>query len=497
MCCAKLIISRPVPPGVTKFKLISQNRLEPAIGATATLWHFLFAIGKRHLNLPALRIRVTEAYSMPKLITTQTRIADLGKPRIVIIGGGFGGLEVAKGLLDSKTQIVLFDKYNHHTFQPLLYQVATSALETSSIVFPFRKRFAKAKDFFFRLGEVSRIRPEENCIETSIGSVKYDFLVIATGAETNFYGLTDVEKNAYPMKTIIDSIKLRNVIIKNFEVALLVDDEETMNSYMDYVIVGGGPTGVELAGAIAELKRHVFPKDYPELDVNKMDIHLVEATPRLLNGMSEIAGRKAHEYLEKMGVHVHLNAAVKSYDGYEVVFGSGKKLVSKTLIWAAGVKGNAVAGLNAESFGRSARLKVDPFNRVKGYDNIFAIGDVAVMEGDPKFPNGHPMMAPPAMQQGELLAKNLLRLIQKKPLKPFEYKDKGAMATVGRNKAVVDLKQFRFQGFFAWFVWMFVHLLSLIGFRNKVFVFINWFFSYFSYDKSNRLIIARPKDGVH
>lgn len=433
---------------------------------------------------------------MPKLITTQTRIADLGKPRVVIIGGGFGGLEVAKGLVKSKTQTVLFDKYNHHTFQPLLYQVATSALETSSIVFPFRKRFAGAKDFYFRLGEVNRIKPESNCIETSIGSVKYDYLVIATGAETNFYGLADVAKNSHPMKTIIDAIKLRNIIIKNFEMALLVDDAEVMDSYMDYVIVGGGPTGVELAGAMAELKRHVFPRDYPELDVNRMDIHLVEATPRLLNGMSEAAGTKALEYLRKMGVHVHLNAAVKSYDGYEVIFSNGKRLITRTLMWAAGVKGNPVAGLHAESLGRASRLIVDEFNRVKGYENIFAIGDAALMQGDPDFPNGHPMMAPPAMQQGQLLAENIDRLIHNKPMKPFRYKDKGAMATVGRNKAVVDLKSFKFQGFFAWFVWMFVHLLSLIGFRNKVIVFINWLVSYFSYDKSNRLIIARPKDGV-
>jgi NADH:ubiquinone reductase (H+-translocating) len=299
------------------------------------------------------------------------------------------------------------------------------------------------------------------------------------------------------MKTIIDAIKLRNIFIRNFEVALLVEDEQVMNSYMDYVIVGGGPTGVELAGAMSELKRHVFPKDYPELDVTKMDIHLVEATPRLLNGMSEIAGRKALEYLTDMGVHVHLNSAVKSYDGSEVVFSTGNKLYTQTLIWAAGVKGNPVHGFPAESLGRASRLAVDEFNRVKGYENIFAIGDVAVMSGDPQYPNGHPMMAPPAMQQGELLAENIDRLIHQKAMKPFRYKDKGSMATVGRNKAVVDLKKLRFQGFFAWFVWMFVHLLSLIGFRNKLIVFINWLVSYFSYDKSNRLIIARPKDGVH
>ncbi len=433
---------------------------------------------------------------MPKLITTQTRIADLGKPRVIIIGGGFGGLEVAKELAGSQAQTVLFDRYNHHCFQPLLYQVATSALETSSIVFPFRKHFYKAHDFYFRLGEVTAVKPESNCIETSIGSVKYDYLVIATGAETNFYGMKDVEQNSHPMKTIIDAIKLRNIIIRNFETALLTDDKELTNSLMDFVIVGGGPTGVELAGAIAELKHYIFPKDYPELEVSQMDIHLVEANPRLLNGMSDIAGKKALEYLQGMGVHVHLNVAVKSYDGYEVLFNNGEKLISRTLIWAAGVKGNPVAGITAESLGRSSRLKVDAYNRVKGYDNIFAIGDVAVMEGDPDFPNGHPMMAPPAQQQGRLVAKNIIRLIRKESLKPFRYHDKGSMATVGRNRAVVDLKKVKFQGFFAWFVWMFVHLMSLIGFKNKFFVLFSWLWSYFSYDKSNRLIIARPKDGV-
>jgi NADH dehydrogenase len=432
---------------------------------------------------------------MPNLITT--RIADLGTPRVIIIGGGFGGLETAKGLLrGTKVQTVLFDKYNHHTFQPLLYQVATSALETSSIVFPFRRHFANEKNFFFRLGEVNAIDPAQNCIQTSIGSIKYDYLVIATGAETNFYGLKDVEKNSHPMKTIIDSIKLRNILIRNIETALLIEDKELMNSYMDIVIVGGGPTGVELAGAMAELKKYVFPKDYPELELTQMDIHLIEATPRLLNGMSDIAGQKALQYLQEMGVKVHLNCAVKSYDGHQVVFNTGEKLISKTLIWAAGVKGNPVAGLNADSLGKATRLKTDEFNRVKGYQNIFAIGDVALLEGDPLFPNGHPMMAPPAMQQGQLVAKNIKRLIDKKPLVPFSYTDKGSMATIGRNKAVVDLKTFRFQGFFAWLVWMFIHLISIIGFRNKFFVFINWLTSYFSYDKSNRIIIARPKDGV-
>lgn len=431
---------------------------------------------------------------MPNTITT--RIADVGKPRVVIIGGGFGGLEIAKALDTDKVQVVLLDRYNHHTFQPLLYQVATSGLETSSIVFPFRRRFSNRKNFHFRLGEVTSIRPEENCIETSIGSVKYDHLIIATGAETNFYGLKDVEQNAHPMKTVIDAIKLRNIIIRNFEIALLLEDKELMNSYMDFVIVGGGPTGVELAGAIAELKKYVFPKDYPELEVSQMDIHLIEATPRLLNGMSDIAGEKALEYLQGMGVKVHLNCAVKSYNGHEVLFNTGEKLISKTLIWAAGVKANGIAGIGADTLGRAGRIKVNEFNQVKGLHNVYAIGDVAVMEGDPKFPQGHPMVAPPAMQQGKLLAANIQRQLRNQPMVPFRYNDQGSMATIGRNKAVVDLKNLKFQGFFAWLVWMFVHLMSLIGFRNKFFVFMNWLISYFSYDKSNRLIIARPKDGV-
>src|SRR5690606_16983442 len=420
---------------------------------------------------------------MSKLITSRTRIADLGKPRIVIIGGGFGGLEVAKGLDGFKAQVVLFDRYNHHCFQPLLYQVATSGLETTSIVMPFRKRFAEQKDFFFRLGEVTAVRPEENYIETSIGGVKYDYLVIANGAGTNYYGMKDVEENAHPMKTIIDSIKLRNIIIRNFEQALLTDDPEVMNSLMDYVIVGGGPTGVELAGALAELKLHVFPKDYKELQMSHMDIHLVEATGRVLNGMSQKASEKALQYLQRMGVKVHLNCAVKSYDGYSVEFTTGEKLISRTLIWAAGVKGHPIEGLKPEVIGHANRVKVDEFNRVLGYENIFAIGDAAIMEGkDVKFPKGHPMMAPPAMQQGRLVAKNIQRLINKKAMKPFRHKDQGSMATIGRNRAVVDLTALKTQGFFAWFIWMFVHLISIIGFRNKFFVLISWLWSYFTYD---------------
>lgn len=438
---------------------------------------------------------------MQKLVTGHTQLADSGKPRVIIIGGGFAGLELAKALRDFPGETVLFDRYNHHTFQPLLYQVASSGLESSSIIFPFRKRFATQNDFYFRLGEVISVHPNDNCIETSIGSVKYDYLVIANGATTNYYGMTDVEENSLPMKSIIDAIKLRNKIIRNFETALLTDDQEMMRSLMNFVIVGGGPTGVELAGALSELKSHVFPRDYKELDINKMEIHLVESGDRLLGGMSPIASQKALEYLQKMGVHVHLNKAVKSYNGHEALLSTGDRLVSKTMVWAAGVKGQPLPGLNSEVIGRGGRTKVDEFNRVKGYENIFAIGDAAIMEGgDPQFPNGHPMMSPPAMQQGQLLATNIIRSREKKSMKPFRYNDKGSMATVGRNKAVVDLNvfkgQFRTQGLLAWFLWMFVHLISLIGFRNKFFVFFSWIWSYFSYDKSNRLIISRNKEGV-
>lgn len=431
---------------------------------------------------------------MPKLITTRTRIADLGKPRVIVIGGGFGGLEVIKGMNGAKAQVVLFDKYNHHTFQPLLYQVATSGLETNTIVAPFRKLFSRQNDFYFRLGEVKNIRPEENFIETSIGGVKYDYLVIATGGVTNFYGLTEVEKHAAYMKNIVDATKLRNKIIRQLEYALLTEEEEVMNSLMDFVIVGGGPTGVELAGALTELKKNVFPKDYKELDMREMDIHLVEASPRLLNGMSEQASQKALDFLNEMGVKVHLNTAVKSYDGYEVNLSSGEKLISRTLIWAAGIKGNPISGLKPDVITRGNRLLVDEFNRVKGYGNIFAIGDVALMEGDEKFPKGHPQMAPPAQQQGRLVAKNIRNLISGAPLKPFRYFDKGSMATVGRNKAVVDMGKIRFQGVFAWYVWMFVHLMAIVGWKNRVFTFFSWMWSYLTYDRSNRLIIGRNEE---
>lgn len=426
-------------------------------------------------------------------MSNSTRIPDIGKPRIVVIGGGFGGIELIKALRHADVQVVLFDKQNHHTFQPLLYQVATSGLETASIVYPFRKAFAKASNFYFRMGEVISIDPAQNYMETSIGGIHYDYLVIATGATSNYYGLQDIETNAIPIKTIEDAIQLRNRIIRHFEQALLTEDDVEKNSLMDYVIVGGGPTGVEIAGALAELRKHVFPKDYKELDMLEMDVHLIEAAPRLLSGMSSEASERALNDLKKMGIDVRLNTSVKSFDGQTVELSTGEKLVSKTVLWAAGVKGAPIKGLSQEVIVAGNRIKVDVYNRVESYDNIFAIGDVAAMITETT-PKGFPMMAPPAMQQGRLLAKNLQKIIkgQKDKLQPFKYLDKGAMATIGRNKAVADFKGLRMKGFIAWLAWMFVHLIYLVGFKNRVLVLITWISSYFSYDKSNRLIIGKP-----
>lgn len=427
---------------------------------------------------------------MPKLITDRTRIEDLGKPRVVVIGGGFGGMQVVKNLLGSKAQVVLFDKYNHHTFQPLLYQVATSALQTNSIVYPFRKKFHNNKDFYFRLAEVTRILPEENQVETSIGSVKYDYLVLATGSTTNYFGQQGFEKNTLPLKTIEDAIVLRNRLINHFELALLEEDPVNMNSYIDHVIVGGGPTGVEVAGALAELKKHVFPYDYRELDMKDMDIHLVEASPRLLSGMSEKSSEKALKYLKGLGVHVHLNCRITAYDGFTTQFDSIDNIISRSVIWAAGVKGQGIPGLNTATFAPGGRLKVNEYNQVEGYDRIFAIGDLA-SHATEKYPRGYPMMAPPAIAQGKLLAANLKRIMNGQKPHPFVFKNKGSMATIGRNLAVAEIGSFRLSGSVAWFVWIFVHLMSLVSYRNRLFVFFSWMFSYFSYDKSNRFIIGK------
>jgi NADH dehydrogenase len=412
-------------------------------------------------------------------------------PRVVIVGGGFAGLALAKGLEKKEVQVVLVDKHNYHTFQPLLYQVATGGLEPDSIAFPIRKLFNNLKYYHFRLAEVLKIHPEKNEIETSIGNLEYDYLVIATGSKTNFFGNKNIEKYAMEMKSIPQSLNIRSLVLENFEEALLTSDFEERKALMNFIIVGGGPTGVELAGALAEMKKGILPKDYPDLDIREMQINLIQGSDRLIDAMSAKASEKAEEFLTNLDVNVWKNLQVTNYDGDIVTTNTNETFKAATVIWAAGVQGETISGIAEECIvERANRIKVDAFNRINGSKNIFAVGDVASMNSD-KNPHGHPMMAQPALQQGKLLAKNILAEIKSKPLQPFVYHDKGSMATIGRNKAVVDLPKWKFQGVFAWFVWMFVHLFSLIGFRNRVVVFLNWIYNYIRFDKENRLII-RP-----
>ncbi|WP_271405371.1 NAD(P)/FAD-dependent oxidoreductase [Tenacibaculum soleae] len=412
-------------------------------------------------------------------------------PRIVIIGGGFAGLAAARGLEKQELQVVLIDKHNYHTFQPLLYQVATGGLEPDSIAFPLRKRFNDVENFFFRLAEVTNIDTDKKNIETTIGNLEYDELIIATGSTTNFFGNTNIQKYAMEMKSVPQALNIRSLVLENFEEALLETDLEKRRALMNFVIVGGGPTGVELAGALAEMKKGILPKDYPDLDIRLMKINLIQSSGKLLKGMSDKASEKAEYFLIKLGVDVWKDLRVLDYDGATVTTNGHDNFNAETVIWAAGVKGKTINGLQQECIvERASRFKVDKYNKVIGYNNIYAIGDVACMQTE-KYKFGHPMMAQPAIQQGTLLAKNILAKFKSKKLKEFKYNDKGAMATIGRNKAVVDLPKLKFQGVFAWFVWMFVHLFSLIGFRNKVIVFMNWVYNYIRFDRETRLII-RP-----
>jgi len=412
-------------------------------------------------------------------------------PRIVIIGGGFAGISLAKKLRNKKVQVVLLDKHNYHNFQPLMYQVATGGLEPDSIAYPIRKIVQEYKDFYFRLAEVREIDAKNNTIYADIGELKFDYLVIATGSKTNYFGNKEIERNSMAMKTIPQSLNIRSLILENFEQALLTNDIDERHSLMNFVLVGGGPTGVELAGALAEMKKAILPKDYPDLDVRKMEINLIQSGDRILNTMSENASEKAEKFLLDLGVSVWKDVRVTGYDGKTVTTNSDLSFDSATVIWTAGVQGALPHGLKSDSFIKNVdRIKVNQFNQVEGYDNLFAIGDIAVMISE-EYPQGHPMMAQPAMQQGRLLAENVIRLLDKKELKPFVYKDKGSMATIGRNKAVVDLPNYKFSGVFAWFVWMFVHLFSLIGFKNKAVVFLNWVYNYIRFDREARLIM-RP-----
>ena len=412
-------------------------------------------------------------------------------PRVVILGGGFAGIALAKQLKNKKVQVVLLDQHNYHNFQPLLYQVATGGLEAGSIAYPIRKVIQEYDDFYFRLTKVQEIDTSNKKIIAEIGELSYDYLVIATGSKTNFFGNKEIMRNSMSMKTIPQALNIRSFILENFEQAVLTTDKVDQNSLINFVLVGGGPTGVELAGALAEMKKAILQKDYPDLDISKMQINLIQSGDRILNTMSEKSSAAAEQFLVDLGVKIWKNMRVTNYDGRTITTNSDLVFDTATVIWTAGVQGAVVAGLNANALvDKVERIRVNEFNQVKGYNDIFAIGDIASMETT-DFPQGHPMMAQPALQQGALLGKNIIRLIANQQLEPFIYNDKGSMATIGRNKAVVDLPNYHFSGVFAWFVWMFVHLFSLIGFKNKAVVFLNWVYNYIRFDREGRLII-RP-----
>ena len=412
-------------------------------------------------------------------------------PRIVVIGGGFAGISFIKQLRGLKVQIVLFDRHNYHTFQPLLYQVSTAGLEPDSIAYPLRKVFRKFTDFHFRLAEVNRIDTQSKQIHTSIGDLRYDHLVIATGTRTNFFGNETIAKLSMPMKTVSQALDIRSLILQNIEMADREANEVKRKQLLSFVIAGAGPTGVELAGALAEFRKGILKRDYAYLKKEDMEVHLLEGSDRVLAAMKPGSSRKAQRFLEKLGVQVHLNTFVTDYDGQTVTTQDGRTYPSATFIWSAGVTGAHIPGLEGEAYQpRSNRYQVNEHNRVKGMEEVYVLGDLALMHTK-AYPNGHPQVAQPAIQQGKHLGKNFKRKFKGKEMLPFKYFDKGTMATIGRNKAVCDVMGFSFGGAFAWFIWMFVHLWFLVGFRNRVVTFFNWTYNYINYDRAARLII-RP-----
>ena len=418
--------------------------------------------------------------------------------KLVIIGGGFGGLRLARKLSNrAGFEITVIDRFNFHQFQPLFYQVATAGLDASNISFPLRKVFHNSKNIDFRIAEVKQILSAQNKIVTSIGEINYDVLVIATGADTNFFGNKNLMDHALPMKSTLEALQLRYRILENFEEAMNTTDEKKLQQLMNIVVVGGGPTGVELSGAIADMKKYVLPKDYPRLDFNKMKIYLLEGTERTLANMSAKSSEQSKQYLEKLGVTVLTNTLLQDYDGNTITLKNGNTINTKTVIWAAGIKGNVPEGILSELIARGNRIKVDRQCKVTGTENIFAIGDVAFME-EPAWPNGHPQVAPVAMQMADLLVSNLRNIEMKSnkaSLEEFVYHDKGSMATVGRNLAVVDMPKpkLHFGGFLAWMIWMGLHLMLILGVKNRFFVFSNWLYNYFTYDQNLRLIFKDNK----
>ncbi|HEA31050.1 MAG TPA: NAD(P)/FAD-dependent oxidoreductase [Leeuwenhoekiella sp.] len=418
-------------------------------------------------------------------------IPDTQLPRIVIIGGGFGGMNLAQNLKKSPYQVVIVDKRNYHTFQPLLYQVSTSGLEPDSIAYPLRKIIKSQENMFFRMTEVSHIDTNLSKIRTDIGDLSYDYLVIATGTKTNFFGNESIENNAVWMKTLPQALNIRSMMFENLEKANRTEDPVKRKELLRFVIAGAGPTGVELCGAIAELRLHVLQNDYPDMNTDEIEIHLVEGLNRVLPPFSEESSKRAQKALEKMGVQIHLETMVDKYENNRVTTKGDLTFETANFIWSAGVTGAAISGFDKTALHEKAnRYIVDVFNKINGFKNIYAIGDIALMQSD-KYPKGHPQVAQPAIQQGKHLAKNLIKRAKNKEMEPFSYFDKGTMATIGRNKAVADVAKMHFGGFIAWFMWMFIHLWFLVGFRNRLVTLINWTYSYWNYDKAARLIV-RP-----
>lgn len=418
------------------------------------------------------------------------------KKRVVIVGGGLGGLRLAEDLYGSGMQVVLIDKNNFHQFPPLIYQIASAGIDPSSISFPFRQIFRKRKDFYFRMAEARMVDSEKKILQTSIGKIDYDYLVLAAGATTNFFGNKNIEEWAIPMKTVPEAMGLRNALLSNFERALTCATEEERQELLNVVIVGGGATGVEIAGALAEMRRYVIPYDYPDMDSSLMHIYLIEAGDRLLAGLSQESSQKAYEFLKSMGVDIQFGKMVTDYRDHKVVMKDGTEIPTRTFLWVSGIRANAMPGIDESHLGRGFRFKVDEYNRIPGVEDVFTIGDQCLQTSDAAYPNGHPQVAQVAIQQAKNLAKNLKLIDQgadSSELTAFHYKNLGSMATIGRNKAVVEIGKFRSQGFFAWVLWLVVHLRSILGVKNKMMVLLNWLWKYVSYNDSIRMITYATK----